>query len=182
MDPIEPKPQKKTKPAKKTRRKKTKLQKSIRTRSDRLVYQMRRIPGTRRLLSDILLEPSRIYNADESGFNTCPKTGKVLGPRGLQNMYDVKSGNEKECITVMANFNASGDVVPPMIVFALKKISREISQNMNETWFIGKAEKGWMNGPLYHDYIKHSFLPWLKEHNIKMPILLLVDGHKSHCT
>lgn len=66
--------------------------------------------------ADILLDPTRIYNADESGFQTCPKTGKVLGPTGFNNMYEVKSGNTKENITVLANFSGSGDFVPPMIV------------------------------------------------------------------
>lgn len=31
---------------------------------------------------DILTEPERIFNIDESGFSLCPKTGKVLGPKG----------------------------------------------------------------------------------------------------
>lgn len=39
-----------------------------------------------------------------------------------------------------------------------------------------------MDGPLYKDYIEHCFVPWLKSKNIKFPVLLLVDGHKSHYT
>ncbi|XP_017302184.1 uncharacterized protein LOC108253181, partial [Diaphorina citri] len=38
---------------------------------------------------------------DESSFQTCPKTGKVLGPISFDNFYEIKSGNEKEAITLM---------------------------------------------------------------------------------
>lgn len=33
---------------------------------------------------DILSDPKRVFNGDESGFALCPKTGKVLGPRGYK--------------------------------------------------------------------------------------------------
>ena len=32
---------------------------------------------------NILKNPSRLYNADESGFSMCPKTGNVLGLRAV---------------------------------------------------------------------------------------------------
>lgn len=67
--------------------------------------------------ADILKDPSRIFNADESSFQTCPKTGKVLGPISFDNFYEIKSGNEKEAITVMANFSADGKTVCPMVVY-----------------------------------------------------------------
>ncbi|XP_049786324.1 uncharacterized protein LOC126188757 [Schistocerca cancellata] len=129
---------------------------------------------------DILNEPKRIDNADETGFETCPKTGKVLGPISFDNLYEVKSGNEKEAITVMANFNAAGDTVPPMVVFPLQKISGDISENLNSEWGIGQSKKGWMTGALYFEYIANIFLPWLKKERVKFPVILLVDGHKSH--
>ena len=45
---------------------------------------------------DILECPERIFNGDESGFSLCPKTGKVFASKGYTNLYQVKSGNEKE--------------------------------------------------------------------------------------
>ncbi|KAJ8953423.1 hypothetical protein NQ318_023540 [Aromia moschata] len=48
---------------------------------------------------DILDDPSRIFNGDESGFPLCPKTGKVLGPRGYKNLYKIKTGSDKDNIT-----------------------------------------------------------------------------------
>lgn len=88
---------------------------------------------------DILEDPSRIYNADESGFQTCPESGKVLGPVGMKNFYEVKSGKEKEQLTVMVGINAAGQVVAPMIVYPLVRISKDISINVPADWAIGKS-------------------------------------------
>uniref|UniRef100_A0A8D8SPD9 Jerky protein homolog-like n=1 Tax=Cacopsylla melanoneura TaxID=428564 RepID=A0A8D8SPD9_9HEMI len=132
--------------------------------------------------SDILLDPNRIFNADETGFRTSPKTGQVLGLIDDSNLYDVGSGNGKECMTVLTNFSASGKVVPPMIVFKLQKIRHEITNAIGTDWHIGKTAKGWMTAEQYSDYLEHCFLPWIRKQDIKFPILLLVDGTRSHCT
>lgn len=58
----------------------------------------------------MLDEPDRIFNGDETGFSLCPKTGKVLAPRGYKNFYEIKNNKEKEMINVYMSFNASGDV------------------------------------------------------------------------
>ncbi|XP_023230152.1 uncharacterized protein LOC111630299 [Centruroides sculpturatus] len=67
--------------------------------------------------SDILQNPSRIFNAYETRMLFCPKTGKLLGPKAYKNFYNISSGQEKQCITVLCNFSASGQSVDPMIVF-----------------------------------------------------------------
>lgn len=116
---------------------------------------------------DILEEPKRIFNADESGFQTCPESGKVLGPVGMKFFYQIKSGKEKEQLTVMVTINAAGQLVTPMVVYPLVRISKEISTNVPESWGIGKSRKGWMTGPLYFEYIVNVLDPWVKENNIK---------------
>lgn len=81
---------------------------------------------------DILLDSRRIFNRNESGFQTCPKTGKVLGPISFINLYEINTGNEKEAITMMATFNAAGGVIPGMIIYPLQKISCKIAQNVTD--------------------------------------------------
>lgn len=41
---------------------------------------------------EILNDPARIFNLDETGVNLCPKTGKVLGQKGQRNFYAVACG------------------------------------------------------------------------------------------
>lgn len=129
---------------------------------------------------DILDDSSRIFNADESGFQPCPKTGKILGPKGFKNLYNIAPGNEKESITVMATFSASGAIIPPMIVYPLRRIPAIVSNSLNPDWGIGRSESGWMTTGLYFEYIANIFYPWLVRNSIKMPVVLFIDGHRSH--
>lgn len=45
--------------------------------------------------TNLLEVPSRILNGDETSFSMCPKTGKVLAPKGYKNVYSVQRGNER---------------------------------------------------------------------------------------
>lgn len=89
---------------------------------------------------DILDDPTRILNSDESGFATNPKTGLVLGPRGMKNFYEIFSGSDKECITALFTISADGEIYPPMIVYPYERIPTEIVRNTNPNWVIGKKD------------------------------------------
>jgi hypothetical protein len=129
---------------------------------------------------DILEDPKRIFNLDETGVQLCPKTGVILAPKNYRAMYDVASGQEKQCITVLCNFSANGETVPPFIVYPLQRISKEVAQSVPNDWGIGRSESGWMTGQTFFEYIKELFVPCLQKNEITLPVLLLVDGHKSH--
>ncbi|KAJ8934352.1 hypothetical protein NQ314_013393 [Rhamnusium bicolor] len=72
---------------------------------------------TQNNLTKLLDDPSCVFNGDESGFSLCPKSGKVLDPKGWKNLYQIKLGNEKGCLTVLIVFSANGVVCPPLVVF-----------------------------------------------------------------
>lgn len=130
----------------------------------------------------ILNEPQRIFNADESGFLTNPQSGLVLAPKGMDNLYAINTGSEKESITVLVTINADGELFPPMIVYPYERIPSAIVQNLNKDWPVGRSPTGWMTGQTFYGYIANTFLPRLKDKGIKLPILFLIDGHKSHLT
>ncbi|GBO99410.1 hypothetical protein EVAR_101402_1, partial [Eumeta japonica] len=75
--------------------------------------------------SIILDDPSRIYNGDETSFSLCPKTGKVLAPKGYKNVYNIQKGSEKETITVLLVFSASGQTIAPIVVFPYVRPPKE---------------------------------------------------------
>lgn len=131
---------------------------------------------------DILEDPSRIFNLDESGFRTNPESGLVLGPVNYQNFYVVKDGSEKESITTLVTVNAADDILPPVVVFPYVRIPMEIARNCNPEWALGRSPSGWMTGQTFFCFIGNTFIPWLKSKNVKKPVLLLIDGHKSHLT
>ena len=130
----------------------------------------------------ILMDPTRIYNADETCFQFCPKLGKILAPIGTKNAYEVDRGNAKQNLTVLFTFSASGETTPPFIVYPNKRLPKSVVNNIPENWGIGLSEKGWMNAHLFLEYIKTILHPHLKLQNIQFPVILFVDGHKSHLT
>lgn len=129
-----------------------------------------------------LQDPSRIFNGDETGFQICPSTGKVFAGKGVKNVYTVDKGSQKESITVMFCFSATGMTCPPMIIYPYKRIPEKIAITVNPTWGIGRSDNGWMTSETFYDYIKNIFHPHLIDKNIKFPVLLFLDGHKSHLT
>lgn len=133
-------------------------------------------------LADILLDPSRIFNADEAGFALCPKSGKVLGPTQSNEDFYVRVNKEKEQITVMGTFSADGKVVPPMIIFPYKKMPKAIVESVPKDWALGRSDSGWINSEVFFEFISNHFLPYLKSCNIIRPVVLFVDGHRSHLT
>lgn len=70
-------------------------------------------------VEDILDDPDRIINADESGFNICTMLGLVLDPRGMANLYEIRD-KEKQSTTVLGTFSASRSLARPKIkVFSI---------------------------------------------------------------
>jgi hypothetical protein len=64
----------------------------------------------------VFQDPSRIYNADETGCPLEPPSGKVLTPRGAKFVYKTGS-TDKTQITVLAYMSATAHFLPPKIVF-----------------------------------------------------------------
>ncbi|XP_022826400.1 uncharacterized protein LOC111356328 [Spodoptera litura] len=128
---------------------------------------------------DIKNNPSRIFNADETGVMTCPKTGIILGPKNYRNTYEIASGKEKESITVLCTFAADGKDVPPFVVYPYKRMPPAVIQNFPDSWYIGRSDSGWMVSNTFFSYIK-LFYDWLVQNEIQLPVILFLDGHKSH--
>jgi len=133
-------------------------------------------------LADILNDPSRIFNGDETGFSLCPKTKSVLGPKGAKDIYEIAKGNEKENITAMFTFNAAGQMCNPMIIFKYQRIPQNIIDTIPANWGVGRSDTGWMKAEVFYEYIANIFYPFLVENSIQFPVILFVDGHKSHLT
>lgn len=132
-------------------------------------------------LLDVLNDPNRIFNTDESAFYLQPNTGKVLVRKGEKNVYN-SAGDEKENLTALLTTNAAGFVAPPMIVFPYERLPVLIVNSVPNGWGIGRSETGWMNAKTFFEYITNVFNPWLIDHNIPKPVLFFLDGHRSHMT
>lgn len=132
--------------------------------------------------NDILTMPDRLFNGDETSFYICPKSGKVLAHRGYKNVYKIVKGKEKEAVTILVFISASGKTLPPCVVFPYVRPPKEVINSMPAGWLLGKSETGWMKSEIFFDYIVNGFNKWVDDQNIQKPVLVFVDGHKSHLT
>lgn len=129
------------------------------------------------------IEPDRVFNCDESAFMTNPKGDRVIVQKGAASVYQIVSGNEKECVTVLFMFSAAGVMAPPMIVFEGKNsVRKNILEKVPQGWAVGVTENGWMTAESFFEYISNVFYKWLIAQKIQFPVILYIDGHVSHIT
>lgn len=69
-----------------------------------------------------------------------------------------------------------------MIIYPYQRIPEKITKTVNADWGIGRSDNGWMTAETFFQYIANVFHPYLIEKNVTLPVLLFVDGHKSHLT
>lgn len=132
-------------------------------------------------LLEVINDPERIFNSDESAFYLQPKAGRVLVRKGEKNVY-TSSGDEKENLTVLVTGNAAGVLAPPMIVYPYERLPAVIANSVPKDWCIGRSDTGWMCARTFYEYITNVFNPWIEKNNIPKPVILFLDGHRSHMT
>ncbi|XP_026465236.1 uncharacterized protein LOC113367875 [Ctenocephalides felis] len=131
-------------------------------------------------LSELLQDPSRIFNCDESAFFLCPKGQAVLAKTGSKSVHCRSGNDEKECLTVLIGASADGKLMPVLSLFPYKRIPSNILAKYPKTWSIGRSEKGWMTSENFFEYIGNVFNPFLINESIEKPVVLFLDGHVSH--
>lgn len=113
---------------------------------------------------NILKEPERIFNMDETSFYLCPAGGLVSARRGSPVFF--QSGNsDKENITTLITVCAAGTHAPPLTVFKFERMPSAIAEAAPSYWGIGKTEKGWMTGEAFYEYFTNVFHPFLLQNN-----------------
>ena len=123
-------------------------------------------------------KPSQIYNCDESGMPLEHKLPRVISFKGTKKVRQVSSGNKTQ-ITILGCCSATGQAIPPMVVFSGKKFNHDLCEGEVPGSLYGMSESGWMDQELFSNWFLHQFL---KHAVSSRPILLMLDGHSSHYT
>lgn len=125
--------------------------------------------------ADILEDPARIFNMDESGFQLSPKSNLVIGERG-RTLYNESSRSSKEPITTLFTVSAKGTFA----IYKYARLPKRILDTAPLFWGIGKSKNGWMTSESFFEYISNVFLPYLKDEKVQLPVIVFLDGHSSH--
>lgn len=131
-------------------------------------------------LLEALNDPTRVFNMDEKGFIITPKGEVVLARRGQKAVYNRTQNDEKENVTALLGGNAAGMRTPPMLVYPYKRMPSNILLHLPANWSVGISDSGWQTQLTFLDYIRNVFSKWLSDEKIKLPVILFIDGHKSH--
>jgi len=123
-----------------------------------------------------VVDPSRIWNADETGCPLCPSTGKVLCLSGTKNVYQI-TGSSKEQLTTLCAISASGNIIPPMHVFPGQRFKYNPLEGCVPGAYFGRSLSGWMTTELFYGWIVNHFALQIPP---QRPVVLLVDGHSTH--
>ena len=106
------------------------------------------------------------------------KMPKVIAAKDTKKVWQCTSGTKSQ-ITVLACANASGQTIPPMVVFTGKYFNSVLAKGEVPATLYGMSSSGWMDQELFADWFEHHFL----EHAVtSRPLILLLDGHSSHYT
>ncbi len=133
-----------------------------------------------RNLGEIFTDPTRWFNSDESFFLISPGKEKVLAPTGTKDVYLVHKSSSKSGVSVLATISASGWILPPFIIYPYKRSQRWMDQNQPPGIESFCTKKGWMTVDAFCFWLLNQFLPELKGNQVKFPVVLFIDGHRSH--
>ncbi|XP_041453264.1 uncharacterized protein LOC121406317 [Lytechinus variegatus] len=119
-----------------------------------------------------------IYNCDETGVTTVQQPRKIIAQKGVKQVGAVTSAERGTLVTVCFAVSASGNSIPPMLVFPRVNFREHFIAN-GPPGFCGSANpSGWMKEDDFLKFLKHfqEVTRCTKDH----PVLLLLDNHESH--
>ena len=98
---------------------------------------------------DILEDPTRIYNCDETGFPLVPKLGKVIAHRSSKHIYQVGTLPNKMQITVLIRTSALGHYIKLLVVHPGVQPHTQLWEDFHNKFpggLFSNSSNGWM-GP-----------------------------------
>ena len=122
--------------------------------------------------------PRRIYNCDETFLPLDYTREKVITVKGSKNVYNQFVGTSDH-ISLLCCVSASGFPLPPMIIYAKSFPGGQYRFDGPDDALYARSESGWIDFELFLAWMKKIFIKYAVP---QRPVLLLIDGHKSHIT
>merc|ERR1712142_51153 len=151
-------------------------------------------------LAAALKDPTRIFNMDETSVQLCTipnyvitspqlltgPEGKELCKRMKQPIYYKNPSQDKACLTVLTTVQASGTVLPPLIIYPRKRFTNIVSYIEDPVtgeelpYVLGKSpNSGWITSACLYEYLVNDFSNWLEANDIQRPVILFSDYHDT---
>ncbi len=128
--------------------------------------------------NELIESPNQIYNVDETGMPLDHRPPKVVAKKGQKKVRCRTSGNKSQ-ITVIGCISATGQAIPPFVIFDAKALNMDWRKGEipGTTYGISISDKGWVDTELFKGWLTDRLL----KHAVGARLLLvLLDGHSSH--
>jgi len=106
---------------------------------------------------DFWNHPEAIYNMDESGIPLEPRPPKVVARKGQKKVCYQTSG-QKQQITVIGCGSATGQCLPPFVIFAGIKLNHLWCRNEVSGTHYACSDEGWIDHDLFFYFLEKHFL------------------------
>lgn len=120
---------------------------------------------------------TRLYNLDETSTTTVQRPQKVLAPK-RSNVCKVTSGERGVLVTTCCIVSASGQALPPAMVFPRKNFKSHMLHDAPPGTLGLAASTGWMNAEIFVEVMQHFVKHTCASK--QNPALLILDNHESH--
>ncbi|KAE8903640.1 hypothetical protein PF005_g9315 [Phytophthora fragariae] len=131
-----------------------------------------------KLVIELQLDGSRIFNMDETAFQTRKKSKRVVAVRGSTNVWCLDPAVNFH-LSIVACGSAVGFVVPPAFILPGKTVQLNILYECGEPGAaVTTSPSGFINTYLFQEWLK--FFAKAVPESVKRPLLLVLDGCWSH--
>ena len=124
------------------------------------------------------IDPTRIFNVDETGMSTVTKPSKILARKGKKRVGTIISAERGTNTTVICCMSATGIFTPPMFIFKRIRMAPHLMNDapVGSTGF--GSESGWVNEELFFKWLIH--FQKATSCSPENPVVLISDNHSSH--
>ena len=126
--------------------------------------------------NNLTTSPRQIYNCDETFLPMNYTREKVVAAKGAKNVYSLTTG-ASDHISLLCCVSAAGLPLLPMIIYSKSFPGGPYRFDGPDDALYAKSDSGWIDTELFLSWLKKIFLKHVVS---QRPVLLLVDGHKSH--
>ena len=133
-----------------------------------------------RLILDDPATSCHSWNCDETAFCTSASSSKLLCKRGAKSLHEVGGGTGREHITVHVCCSASGERLPPFILYKGKNLYERWMKGGSAGTVYGISDSGWMDSANFLSWFSKLFIPAVSHLTTSGPVYLFFDGHHSH--
>lgn len=130
-------------------------------------------------LEKIQFDATRVFNVDESGISVVQhKSSRIVTAKAKKEVHKLASAERGATITTIFCMSATGQYVPPLLIFPQKKWEVELLDGAPEGSIGGCSDSGWITTELFAKWFEHFIEKTAPSK--ERPVVLVLDGHHSH--